>query len=60
MFERIMVPLDGSKVGEAALPFVEELVSKLQPEPKLEVTLLVLRKNLMKAWKKRSTHPQNL
>lgn len=39
MFRKIMVPLDGSKVGEAALPFVEELVCKLDPEPKIEVTL---------------------
>jgi len=40
MYERILVPLDGSQVGEAALPHVEELVSKLSPEVKVEVTLL--------------------
>jgi len=40
MYERILVPLDGSKIGEAALPYIEELVSKLPPEPKVEVTLL--------------------
>lgn len=40
MYERILVPLDGSEVGEAALPYVEELVSKLSPEVKVEVTLL--------------------
>ena len=40
MEERILVPLDGSKVGEAALPYVEELASKLLPEVKVEVTLL--------------------
>ena len=39
MYEKILVPLDGSEVGEAALPYVEELVSKLPPEPKVEVTL---------------------
>jgi len=39
MFERILVPLDGSEVGEAALPYVEELVSKLTPKTKVEVTL---------------------
>jgi len=39
MYERILVPLDGSKVGETALPLIEELVSKLSPEPKVEVTL---------------------
>lgn len=37
MYERILVPLDGSKVGEAALPYVEELVSKLKT--KVEITL---------------------
>jgi len=40
MYERILVPLDGSKVGEAALPHVEELVSKLSAEIKVEITLL--------------------
>jgi nucleotide-binding universal stress UspA family protein len=40
MFERILVPLDGSKLGEAALPHVEELVSKLSPQTKVEITLL--------------------
>ena len=39
MYERILVPLDGSKVGEAALPIVEELVAKLAPANKVEVTL---------------------
>ncbi len=39
MNEKILVPLDGSKVGEAALPVVEEIVSKLAPEIKAEVTL---------------------
>ena len=40
MYEKILVPLDGSKVGEAALPYVEELVSKMAPKVKVEVTLL--------------------
>ena len=40
MYERILVPLDGSKIGEAALPSVRELVSKLTPKVKTEVTLL--------------------
>ncbi len=39
MYERILVPLDGSKVGEAALPYVEELVSKSSPEVEIEVIL---------------------
>jgi len=36
MYEKILVPLDGSELGEVALPYVEELASKL----KAEVTLL--------------------
>ncbi len=39
MYERILVPLDGSDMGEATLPYVEELVSKLSPVQKVEVTL---------------------
>ena len=40
MYERILIPLDGSKVGEAALPMIEELISKLAPQLSVEVTLL--------------------
>ena len=40
MYERILVPLDGSKVGESALPYIEDIVSKLSPKVKVEVTLL--------------------
>ena len=40
MYQQILVPLDGSKIGEAALPIVEELVAKLAPANKVEVTLL--------------------
>ena len=40
MYEKILVPLDGSKIGETALPVIEELVSKLKPGLKVEVTLL--------------------
>ncbi|MFC1915461.1 universal stress protein [Chloroflexota bacterium] len=39
MYERILVPLDGSKVGESALVHVEELVSKMAPKVKTEVIL---------------------
>jgi len=46
MKEIILVPLDGSKVGEAALPYVEELVSKFLPEPKVEVTLMQVMSSL--------------
>ena len=37
--ERILVPLDGSETGEAALPTVEDLVSKIAPKQKVEITL---------------------
>ena len=37
---KILIPLDGSTIGEAALPYVEELVSKLSPRVKVEFTLL--------------------
>jgi nucleotide-binding universal stress UspA family protein len=40
MEQKLLVPLDGSKVGEAALPIVEDLVSKLLPGSKVEITLL--------------------
>ena len=40
MYERILVPLDGSMVGEAALPYVEDLVVKLASCAKVEVNLL--------------------
>jgi nucleotide-binding universal stress UspA family protein len=40
MFERILVPLDGSKVGEAALPVLDQLINKLAPGTKIEITLI--------------------
>jgi len=39
MFERILVPLDGSKVGEAALEHVERLIFRKAPDMKTEVIL---------------------
>ncbi len=43
MRERIVVPLDGSEVGESALPYVEDILTKLLPEVEREViTLQVL------------------
>lgn len=32
MYERIMVPLDGSNAAEEVLPYVEELASKFESE----------------------------
>jgi nucleotide-binding universal stress UspA family protein len=40
MFSRVMVPLDGSKVGEAAIPVIEQLMDKLAPRTKVEVILI--------------------
>ena len=40
MQEKVLVPLDGSKAGEAALPVIQELLARLSPEVKAEVTLL--------------------
>ena len=40
MYERILIPLDGSEIGESALPYVEDLLSKLSPKVQVVVTLL--------------------
>lgn len=40
MKEIILVPLDGSEVGESALKHVELFISKLSPKTTVEVTLL--------------------
>ena len=40
MEERILVPLDGSEVGEAVLPKLEDLVLRTTPRMDAEVTLL--------------------
>ena len=39
MTERILIPLDGSSVGEGALKYIEILVSKLEPAQMPELTL---------------------
>ncbi len=39
MSEKILIPLDGSTLGEAALRYVEELVPKLMTGKKAEVVL---------------------
>jgi nucleotide-binding universal stress UspA family protein len=38
--ERILIPLDGSPPGEAAIKIVENIITKFAPEIKVEVTLL--------------------
>jgi len=40
MLETILVPLDGSQVGETALPMIEDLAQKLLPATKVKVVLL--------------------
>ena len=40
MFEKVLVPLDGSKVGEAAIPVIKQLIAKCPPDAKIEVTLV--------------------
>lgn len=40
MSERMLIPLDGSKLSEVALHYVEDLVSRISSEKKVEVTLL--------------------
>ncbi len=39
MAAKILIPLDGSEIGEAALPYIEGLMSKLSPRVKLEFIL---------------------
>jgi len=39
MSEKILIPLDGSKLGEAALHYVEGTFSRMAPGEKVEVTL---------------------
>ncbi len=37
---KILIPLDGSKVGEAALPYVNAFLSELSPRVKVEFILI--------------------
>jgi nucleotide-binding universal stress UspA family protein len=46
MEERILVPLDGSEVGEAVLPKLEDLVLRTSPRMDAEVTLLQVISNM--------------
>ena len=39
MAAKILIPLDGSEIGEAALPYIEGLMCKLSPRVKLEFIL---------------------
>jgi nucleotide-binding universal stress UspA family protein len=46
MEERILVPLDGSEVGEAVLPKLEDLILRTTPKVDAEVTLLQVISNM--------------
>ncbi|NOR24824.1 MAG: hypothetical protein GQ542_10620 [Desulforhopalus sp.] len=39
MSERILMPLDGSKLGEAAISYVDGLIARLAPKEQSEITL---------------------
>ncbi len=39
MSERILIPLDGSELGETAISYVKELIEKLAPGESVEITL---------------------
>lgn len=40
MFDRILVPLDGSRVGEAAVPLVKAMLSKIAPTQKVDIVMV--------------------
>lgn len=40
MYEKIIIPLDGSKTAEAVLANVEDIAGKMAPETEVEITLL--------------------
>jgi nucleotide-binding universal stress UspA family protein len=40
MYNKILIPLDGSKLGEAAVPFVNEIILGAKENRKIEITLL--------------------
>jgi len=46
MYEKILIPLDGSKVAEAVLPDVEDLVTRMSDSTSVQVTLLQVITNL--------------
>ena len=40
MSKKILIPLDGSEIGEAALQYVEEMISSLEMVERIDVTLI--------------------
>ena len=49
MFERILVPLDGSKVGEAAIPVLKRLLTRRASGTKVDIHLLAV-VTLLRHW----------
>jgi len=39
MSENILIPLDGSKLGEGAISYVSKMIAKLVPEERVSITL---------------------
>jgi len=39
MSERLLMPLDGSELGEAAISYIDGLISRLAPEQTVDITL---------------------
>ena len=56
MEQKIVVPLDGSEIGESALPYVEDLISKLSTDVKVEVILLRVLSKLTQTINSGSAH----
>jgi nucleotide-binding universal stress UspA family protein len=46
MYEKILVPLDGSDVAEAILPDIEKIATRMAPNTQVEITLLQVISNL--------------
>jgi nucleotide-binding universal stress UspA family protein len=40
MYEKILLPLDGSEIGEAAIADIEDIAVKMGRETPVEITLL--------------------
>jgi len=40
MYDRILVPLDGSQLGEAAIPYVNEIIAGARESRRIEITLI--------------------
>ena len=57
MYDRLIVPLDGSKLAETALPYAEELAGKMNSEI---VLLSVLESGEADEYKKHQIYPNKM